>query len=180
MIISKDTEIASQKAKLELQDGQLREAKAEVADQLEKLSEHQRTVVRLKESVREQQQQIESLSTELQTTQELYRSSRGEVEQLSTSLLESRHSVGDMSETHRRQLQELRLEYEQQLSSSRASISALELQIGNYASQLRLESDSADALENYKKRAQLALKVNPPLSLSLPLTHSAERMKCLV
>lgn len=162
-----------QKSKIEQLDRALHDARCEVAEQAERLSDQQRALVRLTETARELQLQVETLSLELQTTQELYRSTRGENEQLLANIHLTQHTRDEMVDIHRAQMEEQRLLFEQQLSSARATVNALELEVGNYASRLRMESDSADVLENYKKRAQLALKVpfeKPYYTVLVPLS----------
>lgn len=158
LLQSKDTDINLQKGKIDQLDRALHDARSEVAEQAERLTDQQRALIRLTESARELQQQVESLSLELQTTQELYRAARGENEQLATNIHVTQHTRDEMADIHRSQMEEQHLLFEQQLSAARATVNALELEVGNYASRLRMESDSADVLENYKKRAQLALK----------------------
>ena len=159
MIMSKDSDIATLRNKVEQLEKSLHDSRNEVSQQADKLSEQQQAVIRLTETARELQQHSESLSLELKSTQELYRSARAENDELRNSIHVTAHTKDELVEIHRREMDSLRSQYEQRIASSQATISALEMEIGNYASKLRMESDSADVLENYKKRAQLALKV---------------------
>ena len=159
MLISKDSDITLLRSKIENLDRSLNDSRAEAIGLADKLSEHQHIVTRLTETTRELQHNVEILSSELKTTREQYRSAQAENEQLLANIHVTAHTKDELVDIHREQVEAMRMQYEQKLASSQASISALELEISNYASKLRIESDSADVLENYKKRAQLALKV---------------------
>ena len=159
MMISKDSDISTLRSKIENLDRSLHDSRAEAVSLTDNLSEHQQIVARLTETTRELQQGVDSLSSELKITQEKYRSAQAENEQLLSKINVTAHTQDELVEIHREQVDAMRVQYDQKLASSKASISALELEITNYANQLRIETDSADVLENYKKRAQLALKV---------------------
>eukprot|EP01036_Dinobryon_divergens_P030757 gene30757-40051_t len=158
MLISKDSDITSLRSKIENLDRSLHDSRAEAIGLTDKLSEHQQIVARLTETTRELQQNVEFLSSELKTTREQYRAALAENEQLLANIHVTAHTKDELVDIHREQVEAMRMQYEQKLASAQARISALELEISNYDSKLRIESDSADVLENYKKRAQLALK----------------------
>ena len=155
---SKESEVLSLRLKLENAERTVSDQRAMSSELTDRYGEVQRELSRSKEKVAEQILQIEELQRELQSAVSATSGLAAEATATQDKLEQEKVSAARLQE----RLVSVGAEWEGKLSSIQKTLSAkiteLQTENENLLQRLRSEDETAKALEEYKKRAQIALK----------------------
>ena len=124
----------------------------------ERYGEAQRELSRLREVVSEQQQQLDLMQAALDSADITAQNFAVEKEALTLRIDSLQVHCTDLEHKHQQQLGQVEASKEVAMRECNEQVAQLQAELASVSSRLLTENDSAGNLDNYKKRAQLALK----------------------
>lgn len=141
------------------------DTRLKVNELAERYGEAQREITRLRAVVEERVADVAILTEQRDTGAAALTACEAKVNDLTQRLLQQEQRAAVQLSTYENSLQEVNAELARQRAVTEEQTSQLRAEVEAAQGRLRLEEDSAGNLDNYKKRAQLALKKVPSIFL---------------
>jgi len=149
------------------------DTRLKVSELAERYGEAQREITRLRSVVEERLAEATILTELRDQGAAALVTCEAQREDLAQRLHQLEEQAATQVDSHERSLRELKAELSAQKGMAEEQLAQLRAEVEAAHGRLRLEEDSAGNLDNYKKRAQLALKkVHSKFHLSIP-THAS-------
>lgn len=132
--------------------------KLKVAELAERFGESQREITRLREAAEERSAELSALTDQLSATSEALRTCETERVALVGKLKEAEEAAPVQLASYESRIGQLEGQLRKQDAEFAERTAQLRAEVDAVHSRLQVEEDSAGNLDNYKKRAQLALK----------------------
>lgn len=144
--------------KLENTDRSSSDLRLKATELAERFGEAQREITRLRESLEERQAQVEALAAEKACLEQQALTAATNLAELSAQLSDTEARCTALQTLHAQELHVLMEGKDRELRAGQEVVARLQAELAEANNRARAEEDSADNLDNYKKRAQLALK----------------------
>lgn len=153
-----DSEILSCRLKLENTDRSSSDLRLKATELAERFGEAQREITKLRELVEDKQVQLDALGAEKARLESETQVSLSQMAERSSQLADAEARCQSLQSSHADELRLLAEGKAKELREGTELAARLQAELAEAHSRLRVGEDSADNLDNYKKRAQLALK----------------------
>ncbi|KAJ1444028.1 hypothetical protein B484DRAFT_248918 [Ochromonadaceae sp. CCMP2298] len=194
---AKDSEILGFRMKMERVEQSSSDHRLKAGELADRHSEAQKELTKLREGLGEKQRLLEEALRSCERAEEGQAAAQEQQKEVLQRLTEASDRCSQLEGASVSTQREVGQVHERQLRGVQEQVAQLQAELASTSQQLQAGVDSAGSLDNYKKRAQLALKkVRPPplstppslslcfylplsLSSSLPLCLSASLPLCL-
>lgn len=155
---SAQRELVKLKMKLENVEQRSEDNKIKYNEMMEKYNESQREVTRLKGNLQDYSSRLQTLDAEKSSLERMMQAIQDAKDRVATELTNRATASDSDFEAYKQQTENTKATLETELREERSKVFNLELQLTNIVDKLGSESQATDVLEDYKKRAQVALK----------------------